>query len=113
MSRKIKMVGFIVIILAIAAGSMLAQDTGDSDNDMEAPVEENGVSAGQDAVLEGVFTGQADSHTVELKIDGEYRAFGMDKGITFEDIEVGDKIQIKYGENENGRTVISGVESLE
>lgn len=61
---------------------------------------------------EGVFNGQVDSHTVEIEIGGEARAFGLDAGISFTGIKEGDQVFIVYREM-GGRPAIIKVERLE
>ena len=61
---------------------------------------------------EGIFSGLADSHTVEMIIDGEPRAFGLDENITFTGIEEGEELFIAYQEDETGRQVIIKVEKV-
>ena len=69
--------------------------------------------------IEGVFSGQADSHTVELEVDGDYRAFKLkDYGdcdeVSFSDIEVGEKVKVECRTSDDGhRTVITAVEVLQ
>ena len=60
---------------------------------------------------EGVFNGQADSHTVEIEIAGEARAFGLAVGISFTGITEGEQVFIAYREM-GGRPVIIKVERL-
>lgn len=65
---------------------------------------------GEVATAMGIFSGRADNHTVEIMIDDEPRAFGLDQGISFDGIEEGDEVFIAYQENEQGRIVIVKVE---
>ena len=61
---------------------------------------------------EGVFSGLADNHTVEIEIGGEARAFGLDVGISFAGITEGEQVFIAYREM-GGRPVIIKVERLD
>lgn len=65
---------------------------------------------GEVGTARGIFSGRADNHTVEIMIDGEAMAFGLDQGISFDGIEEGDEVFIAYQENEHGRIVIIKVE---
>ncbi|MGM0688353.1 MAG: hypothetical protein ACQESO_02100 [Bacillota bacterium] len=60
---------------------------------------------------EGVLNGQTDSHTVEIEIGGEARAFGLAEGISFTGINEGEQVFIAYREI-GGRPVIIKVERL-
>jgi len=76
----------------------------------EAELEEP--ERGEVNTAEGIFTGLADGHTAELKIDGEYRAYGLAENIDFSGIDVGEKLWIVYQENENGREEIIKIEII-
>ncbi|UNC92233.1 hypothetical protein [Candidatus Contubernalis alkaliaceticus] len=58
----------------------------------------------------GVFVGFADSHTVEIKVEGEAKAFGLNEGISTANLQKGDNITFKYKENQSGRLVIIELE---
>lgn len=60
---------------------------------------------------DGIYNGQADSHTVEIEIGGEARAFGIAAGISFTGIKEGAQVFIVYREI-GGRLVIIKVERL-
>ena len=77
---------------------------------IEAELEEP--ERGEKHTAEGIFTGLADRHTAELKIDGEYRAYGLAKNIDFNGIDVGEILWIVYQENENGREEIVKIEII-
>lgn len=67
--------------------------------------------AGAVHTAEGVFNGLADSHTVEIAIGGEARAFGLSDGISFTGIVEGDAVFIAYREGA-GRPVIIKAEKI-
>jgi hypothetical protein len=77
--------------------------------------EANCQEAEEIAVLtaEGIFSGQADSHTVEIEIDGSATAFGLATGISFDTIEEGEPVFIAYQEETGGRPVIVKVERID
>ncbi len=58
----------------------------------------------------GVFVGLADSHTVEIKVEGEAKAFALDEGIDTANLQSGDDIAFNYKEDQYGRFVIIGLE---
>ncbi len=70
---------------------------------------ENGEEKAEQAA-EGVFVGFADSHTVEIEVAGEPKAFGLDKGVDGTDLQEGEGVKFHYKENENGRPVITRLE---
>ncbi len=67
---------------------------------------------GETKTAEGIFNGFADNHTVEISINGEERAFGLDEGISFEGIDEEEEVFIAYQENEHGRIIIVKVERI-
>lgn len=55
-------------------------------------------------LVEGIYTGQLDNFSIEVEIDGSPKVFvnyEMDK--VLKGIEEGDKVEIKYTENEHGQ----------
>ena len=67
------------------------------------------VEAGTVLTAEGVFTGWADGHTVEVMIGGEARVFGIEAGVSFAGIDEGARLFIAYRED-TGRPVIVKIE---
>jgi len=88
-----------------------------SDEEKVSSEERESESSGE--TIEGVFTGQMDGHTVELKVDGEYGAFklkdyGDNDEVSFSNIEVGEKVKVECRDSDDGfRTVITAVEVVE
>ncbi|MBW6463514.1 MAG: hypothetical protein K0B84_04945 [Firmicutes bacterium] len=68
----------------------------------------------QQVVLEGVgiLTGQIDSQSVEIEINGQYRAFALGEGVSIEGIADGSTIAFTYIEEE-ARPVLLSIEILE
>lgn len=61
---------------------------------------------------EGVFRGKADSHTVEIEIEGKPRAFGVEENLSFTGINPGQELFIAYQEDDRGREVIIKIEKI-
>jgi hypothetical protein len=61
---------------------------------------------------EGIYTGQIDSHSVEIEVDGEARAFAISEGVVVENIEGGSRITFTYREEEY-RPLLLSVEVIE
>ena len=49
---------------------------------------------------EGIYMGQIDSHSVEIEVDGEARAFAIGEGVEVENIDGGFRIAFTYREEE-------------
>ncbi len=67
---------------------------------------------GEVHTAEVTFVGLADSHTAEVEMNGEARAFGLDENISFTGIDTGERIIIFYQENEQGRQEIIKIEKV-
>jgi|GEM_PF-6426783 len=61
---------------------------------------------------EGIFRGKADSHTVEIEIEGKPRAFGVEENLSFAGIDTGQELFIAYQEDDRGREVIIKIEKI-
>ncbi len=61
---------------------------------------------------EGTYVGRIDSRSMEIEINGEYRAFTIDKEITVEDLIEGSIIAFTYRETDS-RPVLMSVEIIE
>jgi hypothetical protein len=61
---------------------------------------------------EGIYTGQIDSHSVEIEVDGEARAFAIGEGVVVENIDGGSRIAFTYREEEY-RPLLLSVEVIE
>ena len=61
---------------------------------------------------EGIFRGKADSHTVEIEIEGKPRAFGVEETLSFTGINPGQELFIAYQEDERGREIIIKIEKI-
>lgn len=61
---------------------------------------------------EGIFRGKADSHTMEIEIEGKPRAFGVEKNLSFTGINPGQELFIAYQEDDRGREVIIKIEKI-
>jgi Cu/Ag efflux protein CusF len=69
--------------------------------------------ADQQVVLEGegILTGQIDSQSVEIEINGQYRAFALGEGVSIDGITDGSTIAFTYVEEET-RPVLLSIEVL-
>jgi hypothetical protein len=101
MKSKIWIVVIAAVILALAGGTIAAQNIlgGDANKQLlnEAPATLSG---------EGVLVGRIDSHSVEIEIGGEPRAFGLCDALRDADFAAG-PIRFKYYVDENGRSIIT------
>ena len=61
---------------------------------------------------EGIYTGQIDSHSVEIEVDGEARAFAIGEGVVVENIDGGSRITFTYREEEY-RPLLLSIEVIE
>jgi hypothetical protein len=61
---------------------------------------------------EGIYTGQIDSHSVEIEVDGEARAFAIGEGVVVENIDGGSRIAFTYREEEY-RPLLLSIEVIE
>jgi hypothetical protein len=61
---------------------------------------------------EGIYNGQIDSHSVEIEVDGETKAFAIGEGISLEGLESGAIIKFTYREEEY-RPLIISIDSIE
>lgn len=70
--------------------------------------------AAEDVVLrgEGTYTGRIDSRSVEIEVNGEYRAFALSRETVVEDLRDGSKISFTYRESEQ-RPILLTVQVLE
>lgn len=91
-----------LVLLLIFAG------TGCGGEDLEAEVSE----VPDELVLEGegIFTGQVDSHSVEIELDGQYRVFALAEGLSFAGISDGSAVTFTYVEGET-RPVLQSIEA--
>jgi len=128
MNKKFGVALAVLLGIVVTAGSIAAYSETNENlllNQEETETEENspeiltgeGVLVGRidshSVKIEGIFTGLADGHTAEFKIDGEYRAYGLAENIDFSGIDVGEKLWIVYQENENGREEIIKIEIMD
>ena len=67
---------------------------------------------GEVDTAEVTFIGLADSHTAEVEMNGEARAFGLGENISFTGIDTGERIIIFYQKNEQGRQEIIKIEKV-
>jgi hypothetical protein len=61
---------------------------------------------------EGIFVGQIDSHSVEILIDDQPRAFGLGEGVSVVDISDGSAVAFTYTEEE-ARPVLFSIRAVE
>jgi hypothetical protein len=61
---------------------------------------------------EGIYTGQIDSHSVEIEVDGQARAFAIGEGVLVENIDGGSRIVFTYREEEY-RPLLLSIEVVE
>lgn len=58
----------------------------------------------------GILVGRIDSNSVEIKIDGEPRAFYLEEQTLVDNLKDGEKIIFEYYEDQYGRLIISKIE---
>lgn len=85
--------------------------------DAAAPIEtpsEEEEEAEEEVVVEGegVYTGQIDSHSVEIEVDGVYTAFEIGEGVSLEGVKDGSRIAFTYREGEH-RPILLSIEVLD
>ncbi|HED24816.1 MAG TPA: hypothetical protein ENN91_06795 [Firmicutes bacterium] len=61
---------------------------------------------------EGIYTGQIDSHSVEIEVDGQYMAFGLAENLEVDDIADGSRVAFSYRES-NVRPILLSITVLE
>jgi hypothetical protein len=69
-------------------------------------------TAGAVQTAEGIFNGQADNHTVEIRVGQKDQSFTFVEGVTVHNLRTGDVIIFDYKEDENGRLVILKLEKV-
>ncbi len=72
---------------------------------------DTGVEEDQEVFIqaEGVYVGQIDSHTVEIEVEDQAKAFGLAEGLDVSGIAEGSKVAINY-ENRAERPVLQSIE---
>ncbi len=126
MNKKIWLLGIVVLVFALAAAGIAAHHARDNGVCDEAPIEpgetegevpfekiEPGTEQGVEETVEGTFVGFADNHTVEINVNGQYKAFALYKGDVTGELQEGDRIKIDYEAAANGRLVITHLEILD
>jgi hypothetical protein len=60
----------------------------------------------------GIFSGQIDSNFVEIEIDGQAKAFMLPQDLSeiLAGLDSGDKVNLRYFENEHGQLIIEEIE---
>jgi len=106
MQKKVWIVIITAAILALACGAIAAQNTLNGDRELLA---ERAAAAPEVFNGTGNLTGRIDSHSVEIKVDGDPREFGLSDGLREAEFVPG-PISFKYKVDENGRSVITEVE---
>ncbi len=61
---------------------------------------------------EGIYNGQIDSHSVEIDVDGEPKAFSIEEDISLDGLESGAMIKFTYREEEY-RSLLISIDSIE
>lgn len=62
---------------------------------------------------EGIYTGQIDSHSVEIEVDGQYMAFGLAENLDVDHITDGSRVAFSYLDSNNARPVLLSITVLE
>ncbi|WP_277713971.1 hypothetical protein [Bacillus atrophaeus] len=94
-----KIIGFMFVILLLAG----------------CGVDKN-ASEGEDAenieTKEGVYVGQADTHTIEITVDNEPVSLDItdDSASDIENLKDGEKVTVKYQETEKGQLLLKDIE---
>ena len=86
------------------AGDTFAHLPGRNSGNAEAESEKVTLSAA------GILVGRIDSNSVEIKIDGEPRAFYLEEQTLVDNLKDGEKIIFEYYEDQYGRLIISKIE---
>jgi len=102
----IKKTGF-SISLVILALLIINSGTGCQIWEMDADVQQEQVILEE----EGVLTGQIDSQSVEIEVDGQPRAFVLAEGVSVTDISDGSPVNFTYVEEED-RPVLYSIEAV-
>ena len=95
----IKKAGVIIILLAIV---LMIISMGAGCQPAAIETEEQVILEG-----EGILTGQIDSHSVEIIIDGQPRAFGLGTGVSVAGISDGTEVIFSYVEEETRPVLLS------
>ncbi|MDY6825983.1 MAG: hypothetical protein SVV67_02235 [Bacillota bacterium] len=61
---------------------------------------------------EGIYTGQIDSHSVEIEVDGQYMAFELAENLNIDEIADGSRVAFSYRESDT-RPVLLSIKVLE
>lgn len=98
----------VILILALLALGFMVFGAACQTDEMDAEVHEEQI------VLEeqGIMTGQIDSHSVEIEVDGQLMVFALAEGVNVADISDGSAVNFTYIEAED-RPVIRSIESAE
>lgn len=111
MPKWLKMMFVSLLSLSIVACS--AEKTENSQNEDIEAGQENEVK--EDVMTaEGIYVGQVDPHTIEVKIEGEAISLQTTEvDVSFDDIEDGSNVTVEYIENEHGQYVLKSIQVKE
>ncbi len=96
MIKMIRGLFFLMMIISIAA--IVISGCGSTETDADQQVVLEG---------EGVLVGQIDSHSVEIEIDGQNRAYALGENVSIEKIADGSTIAFTYINEESGPVLLS------
>ncbi len=126
MKKKIWLLGIAVLVFALAAAGIAAHHARDNGVCDEAPIEpgetleeapvENGRQDTEPEIVEtvkGTFVGFADNHTVEIEVNGHFKAFALNQEVYEGELQEGDRVKVHYEKAANGRLVVTHLEILE
>ncbi|MGM0651380.1 MAG: hypothetical protein ACQES4_01170 [Bacillota bacterium] len=60
---------------------------------------------------EGTYVGQIDTNSVEIEVDGQFRAYALNEGLDIEEIEDGSRIKFSY--RDEARPILESIEVIE
>jgi uncharacterized lipoprotein YajG len=77
-------------------------------------VDKNKASADESFEKQGVFNGQADSHTIEVTVDNQVLTLQVKDELQskVDALSEGDSIKITYSENKNNQNELSAIEKV-
>ncbi len=123
MKRLISILLFILLTASVSTGCnqvMIHKDTNVDSNSNKikntSDTDKTNVSNLKDIIkINGVYVGQIDSHSIEIKINGESKAFEIENIIQpFEslNLEEGEGVMLSYVKNDSGQLVINNINRI-
>jgi len=100
----------VIFVVAVALGVGCQTDS----EEVEAEADEELDEYDPEEILEaqGIYEGQIDSQSVEIKLEGQKRAFALEEGLSVADLKSGTEVAIVFYEAAD-RPVLKEIEPLE